>query len=450
MESGSAYPTGNHRAQTYHLGASGTQPQRASAPTSYPTMSLPRLVIRQGKDRAARRGYPWVFANQLDRRSDRPERGAVVRLEAADGHVLGLALYHDTSLIAARFLTRDPEAAIDADFFRTRIDRAVALREAAFPEATHARIVYGESDGLPGLVVDRYGPPGYRGGVLTYTSLSFGMEERREWILDALADRLAPDAIVERNDAPLRGKDGLPETTGLLRGALPDEVVVEEVGVRYGVDVAGGLKTGLFIDQRLNRLALRPFARGRRVLDVFCADGGFGLHAALGGAEHVTFLDASADALTRARANAERSGAPLDRLAFEQADALDRLGAMADSGAADPDAADFDLIVLDPPSFASSRKHVERATKAYQRINISALRMLPPGGLLATASCSQAVSEEDFLKIVRYSASKAGASLRLLYRGGQPPDHPVLDTMPDTAYLSFFLFQKLHDEVPLG
>ena len=395
----------------------------------------PRVVLRPHKDKALRRGYPWVFANQLARSNDRLERGAVVRIESFEGEPFGLGLYHDESLIAVRFLTTDAEAEIGAAFFRTRIERALALREAAFPGSTHARLVFGESDGLPGTVVDRYGD------VLTITTLSYGMEQRRDWILDALTDLVQPSAIVERNDAPLREKDGLEQSTGVLRGEVTGPVRIEETGVLFDVDVLGGPKTGFFIDQRLNRLAVRPLARDRRVLDVFCADGGFGLHALAGGAAHVHFLDASEDALARVRHNAELNGTA-DRLTTEATDALDRLGTMAEEGA------DFDLIVLDPPGFAQSRRHVEAATKAYQRINISALQILPPGGILATASCSQAVSEDDFLKIVRYSAKKAGAPLRLLQRGTQPPDHPVLDTMPETHYLTFFVFQKLWDEVP--
>lgn len=396
--------------------------------------AYPRVVLRPHKDKALRRGYPWVFANQLAR-GEKPERGSVVRIESHGGEALGLGLYHDDSLIAVRFLTTDPDATIDTDFFRTRIERALALRESAFPDATHARLIFGESDGLPGTVVDRYGD------VLTFTTLAYGMAERRDWILDTLERLVSPSAIVERNDVALREKDGLKQSTGVLRGELRGPARIEESGVPFEVDVLHGPKTGFSIDQRLNRLALRPFTRGRRVLDVFCADGGFGLHAAHAGAEHVRFLDASDDALDRVRLNAALGGIE-DRITTEAADALDRLGELAEQGA------DYDLIVLDPPAFAQSRRHVEAATKAYQRINISALQILPPGGILATASCSQAIAEDDFLKIVRYSARRAGVSLRLLYRGGQPPDHPVLDTMPETDYLKFFVFQKLWDEVP--
>ncbi len=413
---------------------------RSFGPDSPPTPdsampAYPRVVLRPHKDKAIRRGYPWVFANQISRKGDTPERGAVVRIESFEGETFGLGLYHDESLIAVRFLTRDPEAEIDAAFFRTRVDRAVDLREAAFPDATHARMIFGESDGMPGTVVDRYGD------VLTFTTLSYGMAQRRDWILDALEARLKPSAIVERNDASLREKDGLDEQTGVLRGDVSGPIRIEEHGVQFDVDVVNGPKTGYFIDQRLNRLAVRPFARDRRVLDVFCADGGFGLHAAISGATSVHFLDASEDALARVRHNADLNGVT-DRITTESADALDRLGDMV------KEKADYNLIVLDPPGFAQSRRHVEAATKAYQRINISALQILPPGGILATSSCSQAVSEDDFLKIVHYSARKAGAHLRLLHRGGQPPDHPVLESMPETHYLKFYLFQKLWDEVP--
>lgn len=405
-------------------------------------MLYPRLVLRDGKDKALRRGYPWVFANQIDRRaSDLAEAGAVVRLEAAGGHAFGLGLYHDTSLIAARFLTTDCSTAVDAAFFSRRIRRALDLRRAAFPDATHARLVFGESDGLPGVVIDRYGPPGYERGALTWSCISFGMEPFREAILDVLEQEIRPAAVVERNDAPLREKEGLAQAKGVLRGELPERIAIWEAGVRFAVDVLHGPKTGFFIDQRLNRLAVRSLAAGRRVLDVFSADGGFGLHALHAGAEHVHMIDASAAALARARANAEHAGVT-DRLHLEQGDALQRLGQLADEGAA------YDFIVLDPPSFAPSRRHVEAAAQAYQRLNICALRILPPGGMLVTASCSQAIGEGAFERILRYSARRAGARVRLLLRGAQPPDHPVLEAMPETHYLKCYLLQKLDDEVP--
>jgi 23S rRNA (cytosine1962-C5)-methyltransferase len=400
---------------------------------------MPTLHLHRGKDRAVAGGYPWVFANQLARVEGAPARGDVARVVAADGTVLGQALYHEHSLIAGRFVTRDGERAVDEGLWRARIAAAVARREAAYPEATHARLVFGESDGLPGTLVDRYGPPGYQGGVLTFTTLAWGMEQRRDVLLDLLEERLRPDAIVERNDAPLRAKDGLEERTGVLRGTLPERLQIEEHGVRYEVDALHGPKTGFFIDQRENRAAVARFARGRRVLDVFCADGGFGLSALRAGAASAHFLDVSGPALERVRANAEANG--LENASFERADALDRMGVLAEEARGR-----FDLVVLDPPGFARSRRDVEAATRAYQRLNISALQLLEPGGLLATASCSQAIAEEDFLKIVHYSARRAGVRLRRLVRGGHPPDHPTLEAMPETRYLKFYLFEVMGDE----
>lgn len=394
-----------------------------------------RVTLRPHKDKQLQRGYPWVFANQIQNVTGDPESGDVVEIAGADGRVYGLGLYHASSLIAVRFLTSRPDAVIDAAFFHERLRRALALREAAFGGATHYRLAYSESDGLPGTIIDRYGD------VVTWSTLSFGMAQRRDWLLDALEDLVRPRAIIERNDAPLREKDNLPEAKGVLRGTYDGPVEIEEDGVRFLVDVLNGPKTGFFIDQRLHRQAIRRFVRGRRVLDVFSADGGFGLHAAAAGAASVHLLDVSGQALERAAENAVRNGLH-ERLTLEQADALERLGEMVDENQR------FDVVILDPPAFAKSRRQIEQATKAYQRINITALQLLEPGGILATASCSQAISEADFVKILEYCARRAGASLRLLYRGTQPPDHPVLESMPETHYLKFYVFQKLDDELP--
>ncbi len=395
-----------------------------------------RVILKPGKDKLLRRGYPWVFANQLHRIEGRPQTGDVVEIVAADGTVYGLGLYHEHSQIAVRFLTSDPNAQIDADFFRRRLERALALRQAAFGDSTHYRLVFGESDGLPGTIIDRYGE------VLTWTCLCYGMEQRRELLLDLLEELLRPRAIVERNDNALREKDGLPQQRSVLRGQYEGPVEIVEEGVRFRVDVLEGLKTGFFLDQRLHRPVVARLARERRVLDVFSADGGFGLMAAAHGAAHVHLLDLSETAMERARANARLNSLDTGRLTFDVANALDRLGELVAQGAT------YDLIVLDPPAFAKSKRHLDEARRAYQRINISALRLLPPGGMLATASCSQALDEAAFLKIIHYSARRAGCALRMLYRGTQPPDHPVLEAMPETHYLKFFIFQKLTDETP--
>lgn len=376
-----------------------------------------------------------MFSNQIHDISGDPKSGDVVEIAGSDGTPYGLGLYHSDSLIAVRFLTSDTSRSIDTSFFRERLERAIAFRRQVFGDATHYRLVYGESDGMPGTIIDRYGD------VLTWSTLSYGMAQRRDEILDILDELLAPKAIVERNDAPLREKDHLEETTGVLRGSYDGPVEIREDDVVFRVDVLEGPKTGFFIDQRLNRQFVRRFARGRRVLDVFCADGGFGLHAAAAGADSVHLLDSSGTALARARQNAESSGL-LDRVTFEEADALDRLGELVNEGAT------YDLIILDPPAFAKSRRQVEQASKAYQRINITALQMLRPGGLLATSSCSQAVSEQDFEKILDYSVRRSGSNVRTVYRGYPSPDHPVLPSMPETHYLKFFVLEKLSDEIP--
>lgn len=394
-----------------------------------------RVTLRRNKDKNIRRGYPWVFSNQLHEVTGNPQSGDVVEIAGADGTLYGLGLYHAESLIAVRFLTSDASRSIDASFFRERLERALALRQQVFGNSTHYRLVYGESDGMPGTIVDRYGD------VLTWSTLSYGMAQRRDEILDELDELLSPRAIIERNEAALREKDNLEANVGIVRGSYDDPVEIREEGVRFLVDVLGGPKTGFFIDQRLNRQFLRRFADGRTVLDVFCADGGFGLHAAAAGAKSVHLLDSSGAALERARRNAELNGL-LDKVTFEEAEALDRMGDLVKEGAT------YDLIILDPPAFAKSRRQVEQATKAYQRINITALQMLRPGGILATSSCSQAVSEEDFVKILDYSARRSRSNVRILHRGYPSPDHPVLPSMPETHYLKFFVLEKLSDELP--
>ena len=388
-----------------------------------------RCTLKPGKDRALRQGYPWAFQNQIARVEGDVETGSLVALHASDGTFLGRGFYHADSLIAFRLVTRDPSVEVDTGFWAERLRAAHALRASFYAGSTHYRLAYAESDGLPGTLFDRYGD------VVTFTTLSYGMDARRESLLDALESVVGPVCVVERNDVALRAKDGLAQQSGVLRGTYPGPQVVDEAGVCYEVDVLGGLKTGLFLDQRLNRQVVRRLAEGRRVLDVFSADGGFGLHAAKGGAASVRFLDASQDALDRAARNADLSGLDANRLHFERADALERLGEMV------REAQRYDLVVLDPPAFAKSRRHVDDALKAYQRINITGFQLLAPGGILATASCSQAVDEAAFVKMMRYSARRAGVEVRLLHRGGQPPDHPILDAMPETHYLKFYVWQ---------
>jgi 23S rRNA (cytosine1962-C5)-methyltransferase len=395
---------------------------------------MKRIVLRRRGDIGLARGYPWVFSNQVHAVEGSPVTGDAVVIRSKEGRDLGLGLWHESSLIAVRFLTPDPDADADA-LLAKRLRRAWEQRARAFGDLTHWRAVHGEADGIPGTVVDRYDD------VLAWSTVCAGIERRRERLLDALQEIAAPRAIVQRDDNWLRAKDGLEEARGVLRGELDGPATIVEDGVTFAVDVLEGPKTGTFLDQRFHRLAVRPFAREGRVLDAFCADGGFGLHAAAAGARSVLLMDASQPALDRALANAERNGLA-ERCAFERADLLDRIPAMA---AEEPR---FDLVILDPPAFAKSRRNVEAATRAYQLLNINALKLLAPHGILATSSCSTAFPEKEFEKVLAYAARKADCRLRVLFRGSQPPDHPVLPTMPETAYLKFVVVQRMEDALP--
>lgn len=392
------------------------------------------ILLRRRGEIGLARGYPWVFANQVASADGSPRTGDAVAVRAADGRELGLGLWHETSQISVRFLTPDVNADADA-LLAGRLRRAIAERRRMFGNATHCRELHGEADGVPGTVIDRYGD------VLAWSTVCAGIEARRERLLDVLEETLHPRAIVQRDDQWLRAKDGLEEARGVLRGTLDGPVPIEEDGVRMDVDVLHGPKTGTFLDQRFHRLAMRTFVRDATVLDAFCADGGFGLHAAVGRARHVLMMDVSEPAIARARANAEASRVA-DRIETEAADLMDRLPAMAGEERR------FDVVILDPPAFAKSRRHVDAATRAYQLLNINALRLLSPHGILATSSCSTAFPEKEFEKVVHYAARKAGCRLRVLYRGTQPPDHPVLPTMPETAYLKFVVVQRVEDALP--
>lgn len=396
---------------------------------------LVRVTLRPSKDKYLQRGYPWVFKNQIEQIDGDPATGDVVEIAGAGGEVYGRGFYHADAVIAVRFLTTNLDRPIDEAFFRDRLLKALALRDAAFAGATHARLVYSESDALPGTLVDRYGD------VLTWTTICAGMDRRRDLLLDLLEELVAPKAIIERNDAWLRGKDKLPEQTGVLRGSFEGVAEIEEHGVRFHVDPLHGAGTGFPIVHRAHRDLVRRLAARRRVLDVFCGEGGFSVAAACGGAEHVHGLDVSNLALERAEHNAALNDVA-DRFSIEQAEALDRIGKLV------TEQPGYDFVILDPPPFAQSRRQVDDATRSYQRLNISALQLLPPGGLLATASSSPALSEDDFETLIDYSARKAGARLRLLHRGHQPADYPVLASMPETQYLSFYVFEKLADELP--
>ncbi|MBI5244878.1 MAG: class I SAM-dependent rRNA methyltransferase [Elusimicrobia bacterium] len=387
------------------------------------------LTLKPGEDDRLLGGHLWVFSNEL-KDVPKTEPGVLAEISTSKGRCLGLGFYNPHSLIAFRFLTRRPEA-VDADFFHARLERALALRRSRLAGEDSFRLCFGESDALPGLVVDKYGD------VLVAQALAAGMERRLPDILSALERLLHPKGIYLKNDHPSRALEGLPAETKTALGEVPKRVVIESGGLKYAVALGGGSqKTGFYFDQRDNREFLGPFFKGRTVLDVFCFSGAFALAAARHGAARVLGLDSSAGAVDLARENARLNG--LEKpCEFDEGDAGEVLEAFAAGG--QPVKPDF--ILLDPPSFAHSRKHLPSALRAYAKLNALALRCLKSGGLLATSTCSHHVGREDFLGMLRAAALKAQKPCRLLALRGQAQDHPILLSMPETEYLHFALLE---------
>jgi 23S rRNA (cytosine1962-C5)-methyltransferase len=382
---------------------------------------LSKLILKPGREKSLKRRHPWVFSGAVAKVQGSPGPGETIGVWSATGEFLAVAAYSPQSQIVARAWDWQ-ERAIDGAFFAERIEKAVAQRRALMVEAGAARLVHGESDGLPGVVADRYG----KTIVLQLTSA--GAERWRETIADALLAAGGADRIWERSDAEVRQLEGLPAVTAPLRGPRePTSLVIEEVGVRFGIDLEHGHKTGFYLDQRDNRQQLRALAGGRDVLDCFCYSGGFALNAAAGGAGSVTAVDSSADALALARANAELNG--LAQPDWIEGDVFQCLRRFRDQ------ARNFDVIVLDPPKFAPTAAHAEKAARAYKDINLLAFKLLRPGGLLMTFSCSGGVSAELFQKIVAGAALDADADAQIVARLGASSDHPVALNFPEGDYL---------------
>jgi 23S rRNA (cytosine1962-C5)-methyltransferase len=387
-----------------------------------------RIILKKNEDRRIRGGHRWVFSNEIARIEGAPGAGETVGAIDAAGRFLGVGFFNPHSLIAFRLLNERDEP-IDQSFFRARIERALAFRRAFYPALDSYRLIFGESDGLSGLIVDKYGD------FLAVQFLSAGMEKNRAALLGALADVLAPKGIVGRNDSALRKLEGLPETVEILAGEVPDRVQIEENGCRFWADLKGGQKTGFFFDQRDNRAAFAPYCRGKRVIDCFCHSGAFGIYAARAGAAAVTWVDASAPALELARANAALNGLePMFR--GVQADVMEFVGQKQNLEK-------FDIIVLDPPALIKSRKHFQAGYRAYRKLNAAALENLAPGGILATSSCSHHLSPGDFRAMLQESAAHAGRQVRLLELRSQSKDHPILLAMPETEYLKFALLEVM-------
>ncbi len=387
-------------------------------------MSLPVLHLKPGRDKSLRRRHPWVFSGAVARVTGTPNPGDTVQVAAADGSVLGLAAYSPRSQIRARMWTFDAGAEIGPQFFRDRAAAALAARDLPTGgEPYGRRLVHGENDGLPGLVVDRYGDH------LVCQFLAAGPERWRDAIVAAVSEVTGCTGVHERSDADVREKEGLAQRAGHLAGVeAPERIEIVENGRRFLVDVRQGHKTGFYLDQRDARAKVAAMAGGRDVLNVFAYTGGFGVAALKAGAAQVTDLDASAPALALARRHADLNGVA-DRHHVLEADAFAQLREFRKQGRR------FDVIVLDPPKFVESRQHLNRACRGYKDINLQAFHVLNPGGVLATFSCSGLLEPALFQKIVADAALDAGRAARLSARLDQADDHPVALAFPEGAYL---------------
>jgi len=384
---------------------------------------LNKLILKAGRERSLKRRHPWVFSGAVAKVQGNPGPGETIGLWSATGEFLAVAAYSPQSQIVARIWDWK-ERAIDRAFFNENIKRAVEQRRTLLQgtDTDAVRLVHGESDGLPGVVADRYGD------TVVLQLSSAGADRWRAEIADALLDASGAGRIWERSDADVRQLEGLAPVTAALRGARePTRLVVTENGLQFGIDLEHGHKTGFYLDQRDNRRRVRELAQGCDVLDAFCYSGGFALNALAGGAKSVTAVDSSADALALARGNAE-----LNQLAqpeWLEGDVFQLLRRFRDQ------ARSFDFIVLDPPKFAPTAAHAEKAARAYKDINLLAFKLLRPGGLLVTFSCSGGVAADLFQKIIAGSALDAGADAQIIERLGPGADHPVALNFPEGDYL---------------
>lgn len=379
-------------------------------------MATTVTITKRGIERVRAR-HCWIYSSDIaDRGSAQP--GQVVRVSDSRSRVLGYALYSSTSQITLRMVSFE-QAEVNRDFWLSRLIAAERLRDEVVRDTTAFRMVYGESDFLPSLIIDRYDD------CFVLQTLSQGMDALKQMWIELLVERFSPLAIVERNEARVRDLEGLPRLAGVVYGATPDEFVVVENGLRFGIDLADGQKTGSFLDQRENRVAAGRYARGR-ALDCFTYQGAFALHMSKT-AERVVAVDVSAPALARATKNAELNGAT--NIEFIEANAFDWLREKEQAGER------FDVINLDPPAFAKNRASIEAATRGYKELNLRAMKLLVSGGTLITSTCSYHMSEESFLNVIAAAASDAGRSVQLIEKRMQARDHPVLISMPETHYL---------------
>ena len=383
------------------------------------------VILLPGKEKRVWTGHPWVFRSDIARTKDEPRPGDTVRVTASNGRFLAMAAYNPASQIALRILSHHEET-IDDAFIRARVHQAIEYRR-KFADLHSCRLIFAESDGLPAVIVDSFGE------VLSLQCLCLGMEKYKDAICDALMEEMHPLGIYERGDVPVRELEGLQQTTGVLRGQVPDRVQMEENGVKFYVDVKNGQKTGFFLDQKENRAAIAPFVREARVLDCFTHTGSFALHAARYGAKEVTGVDISEYACECARENAALNG--FDSVKFVAANAFDYLKEQCAAGE------QYDVVILDPPAFTKTRAAVEAAARGYKEINLRGMKLVKNGGYLVTCSCSQHMLPGQFRDVVLSAARDARARLFQVEYRTQGRDHPILPAAPETQYLKCGIFR---------
>lgn len=403
----------------------------------------PQVKVSKKAEHAIIKGHPWVYFNEITE-AQPFENGELVDVVSQKGSYLGTGFANENSKIRVRLISRNANDKFDEAFFERRLRHAIDYRKTVMgDDFSNCRLIFGEADSFPGLTVDRFGD------ILVAQVLSLGIEKRKKMLFELLAKIFAQDnqpirGIYERNDVAIRELEGMEQYKGFfpLEGyPIPDstETTITENGITYAVDFENGQKTGFFLDQKYNRLAVAKLSRGKRVLDCFTHTGSFGLNAAKGGAEYVLSVDISESAVEMAQKNAKANGldGTVEYLAANVFDLLPKLS----EGEMINRYGKFDFIILDPPAFTKSRQTVKSAMRGYKEINLRAMRLLPRGGYLATCSCSHFMTEQLFVKMLHQAASDAGVSLRQIEARQQSPDHPILWNVEETNYLKFYLFQ---------
>ena len=387
---------------------------------------MAKAQLVRGRHQRILSGHPWIYSNEIQEVSGQADPGDIIDVVDSRGKFVGRGYINPQSQIAVRLLTRAEED-IDRAFFAGRLRRAVEYRQRVVPGASAFRVVHTEADFLPGLIVDKFSD------YLVVQTLTLGIDRWKDTIAEILDELLSPKGIYERNDAPVRELEGLEQKVGFIKGPFGTLVDIDENGVSVTVDVQRGQKTGYFLDQTENRLAIRRYCKDARVLDCFCYSGGFALSAARGGAREVAGVDQAESAMDLARANAIRNA--FGACSFEQANAFDYLRLLHRRSER------FDVVILDPPAFAKSKSALEGAVRGYKEINLRAMKILEPRGILISCSCSHHMDEALFFQVILEASVDVGRTLRLIEKRGQAKDHPVLAAAPETGYLKCFIFE---------